>query len=150
MPFESTPNNRRIPARRERGFAAVAAVFLIVIIGGIGTALLTTTKTAALNQARDMLGIQAFQAARAGLDLGAYLAARNNWDCTTTQTQTLTLPDSLSRFTVLVGCDQTDHLQGAATTKVWRITATACNQATCPGTADANYIERRLRSSVIQ
>lgn len=130
----------------ERGFAAIVAVFILVVLGGLGAVLVTISGTQQRGQAFDALGIQAYHSARAGIDFGIYQALRNG-SCTTTS---FALPGSLARFSVNVACTSTTHTEAVAgnTVVVYEIAATACNRAACPGTADGTYVERQLRVTV--
>lgn len=130
---------------RKRGFAAVAAIFVLVVLAGLGIALVTISSAQQRGSAFDALGTQAYQAARAGVEVGVYQAVRND-TCANT---TLALGGALAAFSVQLQCTVTSHVEVAApATRLFHITATACNRASCPGTADATYVERQLRAVV--
>lgn len=126
-------------ARRARGFAAIVAVFILVVLGGMGAVLVSVFSGQQRASALDALGIQAYQAARAGIEVGAYRAL--NGACAGT---TFTL----APFTVDVQCSPTSHEEAGATIDVFHIVATACNRASCPANADGSYVERQLRATV--
>ena len=127
--------------RAVRGFAAVVAIFILVALAVLGTALVTIFSGQQRSSAFDSLGIRAYQAARAGIEFGAYQALHNN-ACANTS---FALPGTLAGFTVSVQCASTAHSELATSTTMYRITATACNRASCPANADATYVERELR-----
>lgn len=127
------------PARGARGFAAIVAVFILVVLGGMGAVLVSIFSGQQRASALDTLGIQAYQAARAGIEAGAYRAL--NGACAGT---TFTL----APFTVDVQCNPTSHEEAGATVDMFHIVATACNRTSCPGSADASYVERQLRATV--
>jgi len=56
----------------QRGFAIAAAVFILVLLATLALAITMMTTQTATGHARDTLGSRAYQAARAGLDWGAY------------------------------------------------------------------------------
>lgn len=131
--------------RRSRGFAAIAAVFVLMILGLLGTSMVTISSASQRTAAFDVLGARALQAARAGIEFGAYQALVNG-GCATTA---LTLTDGLAGFGVNVQCTSTSHVEVAAPAIVmYQLTATACNRGTCPGSADATYVERQMRTTV--
>ncbi len=55
---------------RQSGFAAIAAVFLIVVLAGMGAFMLTFSNTAQLTSAQDVQGSRAYWAARGGMAWG--------------------------------------------------------------------------------
>lgn len=135
-----------------RGFALPAAVFLLVILSALAVYLVSVSTTQQMGSAMDIEGAKAYQAARAGIEWGAYQvmlpqppAAAPACPATTTVFFTGTL---LAGYTSTVTCASTttDELGTAVTS--YRITATACNQpagAGCPNPAPgANYVERQL------
>ncbi len=139
----------------------MTAVFILLVLAGLGTFLVATMTAQQRNFAADLLGTQAYQAARTGIEYGVYrtlktggLVAAN--DCTPpvgvapfTPTTSFTLPGTLSGFSVTVGCSGTAHVEAAPPNiGMYQITATACNRASCPASADGAYIERELRVTV--
>lgn len=57
---------------RERGFSLATAIFLIVVLAGLGVALLTVGGLQHAASALDVQGARAYQAARAGAQWGMY------------------------------------------------------------------------------
>jgi MSHA biogenesis protein MshP len=57
---------------RQRGFSIVAALFLIVVLGVLGAALVTVATMQHSSAALDLQGVRAYQAARAGIEWGVY------------------------------------------------------------------------------
>lgn len=131
--------------RRARGFAAIAAIFVLVALAGMGVALVTISSAQQRGSAFDALGSQAYQAARAGVEVALYEALRND-TCADT---TVALGGALTAFSVRLQCTVTSHVEVTTpATRLFHITATACNRGSCPGTADATYVERQLRAVV--
>jgi len=139
--MKSTSATCRSPRRALRGFGAVLAIFILVALAVLGTALVTIFSGQQRSVAFDSLGIQAYQGARAGIEFGVYQALHNN-ACANTS---FALPGTLSGFSVNVQCARTSHTELATSTDMFRITATACNRGSCPASADATYVERELR-----
>lgn len=132
--------------RTERGFAAVAIAFLIVVLGTIfGGAMVLVSSGQQRGATLDLQGSKAYQTARAGLELGMYQALRN----ASCAPMSVSPGGNLAGFSANVTCAlPTTHDEGGATTTIYQLTATACNRAACPGIADATYVERRLRATV--
>lgn len=130
--------------RAVRGFAAVTAVFILVVLAALGVALVTIFAGQQRSSAFDSLGIQAYQAAHAGIEFGSYQALKNS-SCPASTS--FALPGTLSAFSVQVQCTSDSHVEVDPTKPItmYQITATACNRGACPATADASYVERQLR-----
>ncbi len=128
--------------RKARGFAAIVAVFILVVLGGFGAVLVTIFSAQQRSSAFDSLGIQAYQAARTGIEVGAFRATGGG--CSS-------VPASFAvgAFTVNVQCASTDHTEAAQTITIYEITSTACNRAICPANADGgSYVERQIRATL--
>jgi MSHA biogenesis protein MshP len=125
----------------QRGFSLVAAIFLLVVLAGLGAyavrlnTLQQQTVTAALR------GAQAFEAARTGAAWGAYRAV-NGGACTTA---TLNLTEGATAgFRVSVQCTESSHVEGAATVRVFILDVRA--EAGVYGGPD--YVSRRVQTKV--
>ena len=133
---------------RERGFAAVAAILIIVMLGGLGVVVVSTSSAQQRAAAMDVLGVKAYQAARAGIEYGAYQALKT---ATCAASTTFSPGGNLAGFTVQVTCATGGfaYEEALSSMTVWQITATACNRAVCPAaTPDSGYIERQLQTFV--
>ena len=129
--------------RPERGFALVAALFLMVIIALV----VATMSRLAVNQNADgdlaLQQARAYQAARAGLEWGISSAV-NAGSCSNSGVSMA--GGGLSEFTVSLTCSSTSHTDddGSSLT-IYRLTAQAQNGA--PGSRP-DYAYRRLTASV--
>ena len=56
----------------QRGFSLVAAIFLLVILSALGVFMLSISTMQQTTSTQDLLGSQAYQAAKAGIEWGAY------------------------------------------------------------------------------
>ena len=143
-----------IKHRIQYGFSLVSAIFLLVVIAALGTFAVTLSTTQQQSAALDVMGARAYQAARAGMEWGAYQvlpasAAAFASTCRTTgsKSQTLNaLPNTLSGFAVDVGCSATSHVENATTLWVYQLTSTA-TQGTV---ATPNYVERVISVTIAQ
>jgi MSHA biogenesis protein MshP len=127
--------------RQQRGAALVAAIFLLVVLAGLGVyavrigVIQQQTVTAAMRAA------QAFHAAKSGIDWGAYRAVNGGW-C---GTATLNLSEAgTNGFAVTVQCAQTAHSEAGAPLNVYVIDVRA--EAGLYGGPD--YVSRRLQAKV--
>ena len=134
--------------RRARGFALILAVFLIVSLAAIGAYMLTVSNVQVASATMDEQGLRAYQAARAGLEWGAYrvlvdgVCAAGAFNLTTVH---------LVGFRAQVACTQFGtEIEGSnPAVSTYRITSTGCNDTTaCPGTAGLTYVERQLQLTV--
>ena len=136
--------------RTQRGFAAVAAIFLVVILAALGGFMLTFSNSQQLTSAQDVQGTRAYWAARAGLEWAlvaippASLATPNA--CTIT-----TPPATIEGFTITIGCTKATYTDVGATsgispTAIFRFTVTASKG----GVGSIGYIERQVSASAEQ
>jgi MSHA biogenesis protein MshP len=141
---------------RQSGFVLVLAVFMLVILASISAYLLTISNLQLQAAVQDESGARAYQSARSGIDWGAYQILRAPAQAFATacaagaSSQTIALAGQLAGFSVAVTCQAgAAQTEGANTFRAYNITATGCNQASCPGTASATYVERQLRISLV-
>lgn len=124
--------------RRSRGFALGLALFLLVTLASIGAYLLTISAGQQEATAQDEQAARAYQAARSGIDWGAFRVLRNGICPGAT---TLPMP---SGFSAVVQCTQLGvEREGAVDVTVYRLTSTGCNSTPC-GTLTPGYVERQL------
>jgi MSHA biogenesis protein MshP len=127
--------------KAQRGFSLVSAIFLLVVIAALGTFAVTLSTTQHQSAALDVMGARAYQAARAGVEWGAYQALQVSSCPAATP---LALPGTLSGFNVNVQCGSTAHSEAAATITIYQLTSTA-TQGTV---ATPNYVERQMAVTI--
>lgn len=139
---------KSIGSRRQCGFLVIAAVFLLVVLAGLVAYLTTVSTTSQAASAADFNAARAYQAARAGIEWGAYQVLRNSGGAFTTTCNGGTATQSLTvgSFTASVTCTASASLtEGASTVRAYRIVSNGCNEAVCPtATSSATYVEREL------
>ena len=136
----------------ERGFSLISAIFLLVVIAALGTFAVTLSSAQHQSALLDILGSRTYQAARAGIEWGAYqvvpgsaLDFASSCRASGTSSSTISpLAGTLANCTVAVNCIATSHTEGASTVWGYQLAASAA-QGT-PGTF--NYVERRIASDV--
>ena len=134
-------NMNALPPRRQRGFALVVAIFLLVVLASLGVYIvkISGVQHATVNIA--LLGSRAFEAARTGIEWGAFQAL-DSGACTTT---TLSLTEGgLTGFDVDVTCSSSAHTESGNAYTLFLIDVEARNGVY--GTPD--YVSRRMQARV--
>lgn len=141
---------------RQRGFGAIAAIVVLVILAVLSAAIVSFSTTQQIGSAQDALSARAWQAARAGTELGLYKALStatpaDPWKTCSGLSQTLDLT-AQTGFNVTINCDSWLYSEGETapstpkSVRVFRVFAVACPLATCPTTtasaASVGYVER--------
>ena len=126
----------------QRGFAAIAAIFLVVVLAAFGAFMVSFSNTQQLNSAQDVQGSQAYWAARSGLEWGIPTVTATPALCVTPMASP---PTPLDGFTISVNCTATAYTEGSTTITIMRLTATASRSATV---GSIGYVERSVSASV--
>lgn len=124
------------PHKIQRGFAIIAAIFLLVVLAALGAFMVTFSNTQHLTSAQDVQGSRAYWAARAGLE----------WGIASTTTACPTSPTTLSvnSFNVIVTCALQTYPEGSATINIFRITSVASTGSI----GNVGFIERSVSASI--
>jgi MSHA biogenesis protein MshP len=145
--------------RPQRGFAAVLAIVLVVMLGGLALALVTVSGGQQAGSTLDVRGAKAYQAAHAGIAT-AIQQVLNGTPCTgvggvDATTFNFGAVADLSDFQVTLNCVSTDHEEVATVVTMHSLSATACPipapAAACSGATTPTspaYVERQLRVTV--
>ncbi len=131
---------------KERGFASIVAIFLLVVMASIGGFMLTFSNTQQLNSAQDFKGSQAYWAARAGLEWGKGNIIRQvvrTVDCPTSPT---TLTGFDGGFTVEVICTKSVYTEGPKEKKIFSLISVASNVQAMAG--NIGFTERSVSASI--
>ncbi|MBA4381692.1 MAG: agglutinin biogenesis protein MshP [Sideroxydans sp.] len=137
----------------QHGFSIITAIFLLVVLGFLGVAMVSFSTSQHESSAMDVMGVRAYQAARAGIEWGAYQVLPNSAAAFATacrlgaHSNTLpanTLGGTLNGFSVVVTCQSpppySDLSAASGVVRVYDLTATA-NQG---------VVERQIRVSIAQ
>lgn len=145
-----------------RGFTLVSALFVLVVLAALGATLAQVSLRQQLGSASEIEAARAFQAARAGLEWGAFQALRNPAPPAAAPAcfgTTSFAPAGLTGFTVTVSCTRTPAsgtlADGATALAFFQLVANACNAPSggaCPGsgTPQPTYVERQLVRTVVR
>lgn len=149
---------RHIPRKRlrSRGVSLITAVFLLVALAGLSAAMVRLYLVNQSSSSMDVLGTQAYQAARSGLEWGIYQQLRvqpPSIACfSSPQTFSMPAADRLSAFTVTVSCTAKTGNAVGDTTNRWSIAAVACNKPAltgCPNASnDPDYVQRKVQAEL--
>jgi MSHA biogenesis protein MshP len=134
----------------ESGFSLVTAIFLLVVLAGLGTVMVTFFSVQQQSSAKDVLGSRAYQAARTGIEWAAYgvsaTTAGSLWaGCASGVTFAAgALGGTLAPFRVVVACTSSAFTEGTNTIYIYTIdsTATGVNGAAAGST---DYVEREIK-----
>ena len=122
---------------RQSGFAAIAAIFVLVVLAALGAFMVTSSNTQQLTSALDVQGSRAYWAARAGLEWGLALAKTNGACPAATSSFTVNTGAS---FNLTVTCSALSYSEGTVTLNVFSVGAVA-SQGTI---GSPGYVERSV------
>lgn len=125
--------------RFQHGFAAIAAIFLLVVLAALGAFMLTFSNTQQLNSAADVQGSRAYWAARAGIAWGMGSVAVSPAACPTPPS-----PFTVDGLTLTVVCNRGSYSEGGNTVVVFTFTSTAASGGSVGG---MGYVERSVTAS---
>lgn len=132
---------------RQTGFAAIAAIFLVVLLAGLGAFMLTFSNTQQLTSAQDIQGSRAYWAARAGLEwAAAKVTAVSDPTTLASTTCTTVSPFSINTFSVSVGCTVASYTEAAESRYLIKFESIAFTAGSPVGSV--GYIERSLSASI--
>jgi MSHA biogenesis protein MshP len=143
FPEKTQLRDQRLPHSRERGFSIVTAIFLLVVMAGLGAAMLTFSTVQQTTSTQDLQGSRAYQAARAGVEFGLYEVTRRGVCAATTP---VTLAGTLAAFSVTVACFTYPYTEAGHAVTVYQITSTAFQTGATVGSP--NYVERQIVATV--
>ena len=142
-----------VACRLQRGFSLISAIFLLVVIAALGAFALTLSTTQQQSAALDVLGARGYQAARAGVEWGAYQVLQNpaGINCpvggASNPVAMPAAPSTLAIFAVDVSCwGDAPVSEAASTVTLYRLVSTATQGVP----ATPNYVERQMSVTIAQ
>jgi len=137
------------------GFSLISAIFLLVVVTLLGAYVVTLATSQHTTEALDVEGARAYQAARAGVDwgawqllqapAGAFSTACNGAAYATPISQPLAgLAGTLSGFAVDVQCGSAATTEAGVNVRVYRLTVTAWKG----NLGSLFYLERQLQATL--
>lgn len=143
----------KINFKQQCGASLVTAIFLLVVLGTLGTMMVTFFAAQQQSSALDVLGSRVFQASRAGIEWGSFqvlqnpgagfaLACRGG----PAAQNTPPLAGSLAGFTVNVNCTYATVLENGAPVGIYQLVSLASSTGIVPGQPD--YVERQITATI--
>lgn len=130
----------------QRGFAAIAAIFLVVVLAALGGFMLTFSNTQQLTSTQDVQGVRAYWAARAGLEWAFVNIRATPAVCpNATRTQMAgTVPATVNGYTLAVFCTRSTFSEAGNNPIIYLVESRAST-----GTVGAiGFIERSVSASL--
>ena len=135
---------------RQRGFAAISAIFLIVVIGGLGAVMLTVSNTQSLTSAQGVQGTRAYWAAQGGLEwvIASVLASAPVAPAVTPAAvcPTGAPPKRLDGFAMVISCIILPYAEADVTVNIFQLTSVASTPDSTPGSQ--GYVERSVSATI--
>ena len=119
----------------------MTAIFLIVVLAGLGLAVMNLSNVEHDTTSKSLLSAKVYYGAKAGIDWGIQQAVSTTASCVDADTAVAT-GGNLSEVSVTVRCKSSP--QGAATSVVYYITS----KATTGSLGSFGYAERRMEATV--
>lgn len=146
--------------KTQRGFSLVTAIFLLVVLAGLGAAMLTFSTAQQQSSTLDILGSRAYQASRAGIEWAAYQVVQASGaafasgcrgaTAAAPQTAALSpLAGTLLPFSVSVSCNASSAVENATTLWLYNITSTASGVGGATA-GSPDYVERQMTVTIAQ
>ncbi len=126
----------------QRGFAAIAAIFLVVLLAALGGFMLTFSNTQQLTSAQDVQGSRAYWAARAGLEWAVVAIPATPALCLSTVTAG---PPTVDGFALQIGCSSNTYTEGGTSPTIYRFESRA---VTAGSAGSVGYIERSVSAAM--
>jgi MSHA biogenesis protein MshP len=123
-----------------RGFASIAAIFLLVVLAALGAFMVSISSSQQLSAAQDVQGSRAYWAARAGLEWALGSLAATPAACPSPPA-----PFTVDGFTLALSCTRSAFDEAGAPRVIYALTSKASVGA-APG--GIGYIERSVSASV--
>ena len=136
--------------QRQHGFAAISAIFLIVVVGALGAVMLTVSNTQQLTSAKDVQGTRAYWAAQGGLEWAiASVVVSPPADAATTSLvvcPTSPRPERLDGFALVVSCTALTYVEADGNVNILQLTSIASTPGNTPGSL--GYVERSVSAAI--
>ena len=133
----------RISLPKQNGFAAIAAIFLVVTLAALGAFMVTFSNTQQLTSAQDIQGSRAYWAARAGLEWGIGSVSAQP---SATAVCPTPIPLTIDTFTVVLTCRSSTYTEAGLPIKIFQFLSVASTNSSTVGYI--GFIERSLSASM--
>ena len=131
---------------KQKGVALITAIFVLVVLAALGVYMVAVSTTQHYTALFGLQGARAYQAARAGLEWGAYRVL-NDKDCSQFPANfTLNSGAFGGGYSVSVQCSSTAHQEKSDNFNIFRLTATGQTQN--PSYGAPGFASRTITSTV--
>ena len=131
--------------RLQNGFSLVAAIFLLVVLGGLGVYMMTISSVQQQTLSYTFLGSRAYQAARSGIEWGIYRALNVNSCASFPKTIDFT-EGSLTGFQTTISCSLTSHQEKSNSFNIYHLSAASKTDTASFGNLD--YVAREIKVTI--
>jgi MSHA biogenesis protein MshP len=130
----------------QRGFAAIAAIFLVVVLAALGAFMVTFSNTQQLTAAQDLQGSRAYWAARAGLEwaIAGVVASAATPPAVCPSSAA---PTSVEGFTLSISCSRQTYTEAGAEVRIFQFKSVAVSAGSV---GSIGYIERSVSATIEQ
>jgi len=125
----------------QQGFAAIAAIFLVVVLAALGGFMLTFSNAQHASSVQDVQGSRAYWAAMAGLEWGVSSAVTGAANCSPSTNL------SIGAFSVAIRCNARLYTEASTSHTIYQLTSVASLTGSTAGSQ--SYVERSV-SAVIE
>lgn len=136
-----------------RGFGLVSALFIVVVLALIGSAMVSIGAGTRTAYSLNLQGTKAYYAAKSGLEWGTYKVAPSAasggtppYNCPASPTLLTFTQGGIAGFRATVTCSQVAFIEGGGNYKMFQISA--LGEYGIQGNVD--YVSRRLSVTLIQ
>ena len=126
--------------RRQSGFAAIAAIFLLVVLAALGAFMVSISSSQQIASAQDVQGSRAYWAAHAGLEW-----ALGSLSVTPAVCPTPPAPFTVDGFTLAISCTANSFDESGVTRRIYALRSVASAGGAVGG---IGYVERSLSAAV--
>lgn len=138
------PSRSRRRTRRERGFALIAALALLVVLGSTGAIMVRLASVQQSGATLAILGARADQAARSGIEWALHRSVALD-DCPA-PVATLSLSEgALAGFRVVVRCTASRHEEGSDS----RLSVALRAEASRGALGDRDFVYREMEATAV-
>ena len=132
-------------SRLQRGFAAVAAIFLVVLLAAFGAFMVTFSNSQQLSSAQDVQGTRAYWAARAGLEWAIVNIQATPAVCPNpASTPMAGAPANINGYTLVISCTFSTYADAGNTVNIFLVTS----NASIGNVGAQGFIERNVSASL--
>ena len=130
----------KTPRSLQRGFAAITAVFILVVLAALGAFMVSTSTSQQLTSAQDIQGSRAYWAARAGMEW-----AIGSLTATPSACPTPPVPFAVDGFTLQMACSASSFDEDGITRVIYSLTSVASRGGSAGATG---FVERSLSAAL--